>query len=473
MVDVSPTRTSQLAWAAVGAVAALVPGLAMWGFTVDDALIAVRYAGSLASGTGYRFDEAAPATDGVTPLPWAPLLSLLARGAVDPLVVLTRAKVLGLGAWTGSSALLALHAARSSPSRARVALALLVLALAFPISAWAASGMETGIATCLATLAACSFARPARAAILAGLAAAFRPELLPWALVVAAGASLAASAVPSASWSSPRALGPVVGAAALAAIPFVACVVVRLAVFGRPTPLAVLAKPSDLDHGATYAGAAAVVLLLPLLACAPVGIARAGGRARTLAIGFVAHVAAVALAGGDWMPYARLLVPAIPSLVLVAIELRTGAMMGVRAVVALGLGAVLAVRAAPAGRHVTGDRASLVLAARPVLADAKVVAALDVGWLSAATSPRVRIVDLAGLTDPDIAVLGGGHTSKRVDLSMLEARLVDTVVAYDAPRVVEQRLLATPRFQETFVRVATLSLGTAGASYGVYRRVAR
>lgn len=473
MSDVSRPRTSQLVWAAFGAAAALAPGLAMWGFTVDDALIAVRYAGSLASGAGYRFDVAAPVTDGVTPLPWAPILAALAAGPIDPLVLLTRAKVLGLGAWTGASALLALRAAEAAPSRSRLRVALAVLALAFPISAWAASGMETGLATCLATLAACSLARPPRAAILAGLAASLRPELLPWSVVVSAGAAITASRTSAAGWSSPRALRPVVLAASAGAGPFFACVAIRLAVFGRPAPLAVLAKPSDLDHGATYAAAAAVVVLVPLLACAPIRIARGSGRARVLALAFAAHVVAVALAGGDWMPYARLLVPVTPSLVLVAVDVAGGAAFAVRAAVAVALGGLLAVRAAPAGRRVTRDRADLVLAARPLLAEARVIAGLDVGWLSAAVPPHVRIVDLAGLTDPEIAVLGGGHTSKRVDLSMLDARSVDTFVAYDAARVVEQRLLSTPRFAETFTRIATLPLGTAGASYGVYRRVAR
>ncbi|MDF2696854.1 MAG: hypothetical protein K0S65_5237, partial [Labilithrix sp.] len=44
------------AFALAGALAALIPALAMWGFTVDDALIPLRYAEHIASGAGYRFD---------------------------------------------------------------------------------------------------------------------------------------------------------------------------------------------------------------------------------------------------------------------------------------------------------------------------------------------------------------------------------------------------------------------------------
>jgi hypothetical protein len=127
------------------------------------------------------------------------------------------------------------------------------------------------------------------------------------------------------------------------------------------------------------------------------------------------------------------------------------------------LGALVVWRAAPAGRHVTADREALVRAARPVLADAHVVAALDVGWVSATTD--ASIVDLAGLTDDAIAALPGGHTSKRVDLGMLLDRGVDALVVYAQPRVVEQRLLRAEPFASRFERTADLPLG-----YAVYRR---
>jgi hypothetical protein len=63
----------------------------------------------------------------------------------------------------------------------------------------------------------------------------------------------------------------------------------------------------------------------------------------------------------------------------------------------------------------------------------------------------VDIVDLAGLTDPEIAALHGGHTSKRVDVSMLEERKVDTIVLLDsAPRTVELRLGYDPLFSRDY-----------------------
>src|SRR5262245_10078502 len=97
--------------ASVGALAALVPAIALWGFTVDDALIPARYAAHLAHGFGYRFNASGPVTDGVTPLGWAYLLAPAARGG--PLAALYAAKALGLVAWTLAAGALALAVDRA------------------------------------------------------------------------------------------------------------------------------------------------------------------------------------------------------------------------------------------------------------------------------------------------------------------------------------------------------------------------
>ena len=188
-------------------------------------------------------------------------------------------------------------------------------------------------------------------------------------------------------------------------------------------------------------------------------------------IAFAAHAMAVLAAGGDWMPYARLMVPVAPSLVVAFVALLSSsrhALAVSRLAAAFILGTLLAVRAAPAGRGVHGDRADLIMRARPVLADAHVVAALDIGWVSAATD--ASIVDLAGLTDALIAMLPGGHTSKRVDTSMLLDRGVDTVIVYSDIRVVEVRIVRSELFASRFEKTAELPLGSRGAFYSVYRR---
>jgi hypothetical protein len=472
------TSAATGAFAAIGAACALVPAAAMWGFTVDDALIPVRYAHHLATGFGYRFDAHGASTDGVTPLPWALLLAPLSGG--DALAALVRAKVLGIVAWTGAAALLGARVGGMVRGRRHALLcaaAFVVMGLAFPLGAWAASGMETGIAMGIATVAATRVGRGQRwwaAAGIAGVAGAFRPEMVVWAMVIGAwSGSESESGNDSESESGGLRRGLI--GAMVAMGPFLACALVRMVVFGRPAPLAVLAKPSDLSHGASYVAAAAIVVLTPLLVLAPVALLRGNAPelrlARVLVGAFFAHALAVMAAGGDWMPYARLMVPVAPSLVVAfAVIARGGrpAVSAARIAVALVLGGLLAVRAAPAGRGVQADRADLIARARPVLGDAHVVAALDIGWVGASTD--ATIVDLAGLTDPAIALLPGGHTSKRVDTAMLLDRGVDTVVVYSDLRVVEARIVRSELFASRFESVAVLPLGSRGASYTVYRR---
>lgn len=483
-----------------GLVCALGPAVYMWGFTVDDALISVRYGLNLASGAGYRFDARGPSTDGVTPLPWPFVLAALAAlrgagGAALAVSVLWRAKALGvaLGALGGARLGWALGGTRAP--RAYAAGALLVCGLSVPLAAHSASGMETSLATCLLTFAATSRRALARGA-LAGLAASLRPELLPWALTFAAlsvprGPRGASSRARAAARGQLRVLA---GAVAAAAAPFAACVVARVLAFGAPTPLALLAKPSDVAHGLPYAGAALLASLTPLLAAAPLASLRARGRVgaqgRALVVAAVVHAGVVVAVGGDWMPYARLVAPLVPGLAFASCAVLPAAASRVvrarvwaaaRLVVALTLGAYLFQATAPRGRGVWADRLALIARARPELAGAQVVAALDIGWVSAAT--EATLLDLAGLTDPEIAVLPGGHTSKRVAPSLLLQRGADVVLVYttsaelpgDAPprgaRVVEVRLVRSELFVRRYTRAAFLPLGDSGAGYLVYRRM--
>jgi hypothetical protein len=461
-------------WALVGALVALVPALWMWGFTVDDALISLRYASHLASGIGYRFNAHGPSTDGVTPLPWAFLLAPLATA--DLLVALGRAKALGLAlgglAFAGTG--YAVGRCRA-PAWARAAV-LAVLALSVPAAAYAVSGMETPVATLLATGAALRLERPRTCALLAGLAAAMRPEMLPWALAMALGSCVAAR---------PPALR-VALAATLAMAPFALCAGIRAAVWGHPAPLAVWAKPSDLTHGVAYAGAGCVVTLVPILAVAPFALRRSARGAALAAAGWV-HVAAVVAAGGDWMPYARLFVPILPSLALAAVlaaEHAAAWATAARAAIAVAVGAVLIARGGTGGRSVGADRAALVRDARPTLGPLARVASLDVGWVGAATD--ADLLDLAGVTDPVIATLRGGHTSKQVPATLLLAHDPDALLLYtpyglpggvldayrDATysRGIEARLAVDDVVARHFAPSRFFALGASGAGYVVLLR---
>ncbi|MGA7123656.1 MAG: hypothetical protein WBY94_26365 [Polyangiaceae bacterium] len=461
-----------LPWALLGAIAVAGPALWMWGFTVDDALISVRYARHIAAGLGWRFNARGPSTDGVTPLIWPLILVPLARA--DALVVLARAKVLGLVLSISAGAALGAGVGRCTAAKwwAGV-LALATVALSIPLAAYSASGMETGLATALATVAALLVRRPLGAACIAGLAAAVRPEMAAWALALAAGAALV---------SRGRFDRLMVGGS-LSLAPFALCAVVRATAWGRPAPLALMAKPSDLDHGLAYAGAACVVTVIPLLAVAPLAL-RASPRALAIVLAGLAHIGSIVVVGGDWMPYSRLMVPVLPSLayasVLASERARPVATVA-RSFLALVLGAALVARGGTEGRRVGADRAALVRQARPALAGFRRVAAVDIGWVGASTD--AEIVDLAGLTDPEIAALPGGHTSKRVDSMFLLSRKPDALLLYvpfglpeleDWPdasysRVVEARLARDPVVARHFAAAAWLPLGTSGAGYVLLR----
>jgi hypothetical protein len=429
--------------ALAGGAFALVPAVLVRGFTVDDALIPARYATHIARGLGYRWNAAGPITDGVTPLGFPYLLAPFAQDG--PLEALAAAKVLGVVAWTIAAAALTVAVRRAGVSRWRYG-ALLLLASSVSLAAWSVAGLETGVATALATFAVAlpelGHARAGAAA--AGLAAALRPEAFPWAMVVCASPPpLVADASPRTRFSR----------LVLGAAPFLVVAIVRHVVFGRVVPLSVLAKPSDLAHGSRYA-LACFLLTGPIAVLAPFAWRRLDGWGRGLCAAVFVHYGAIAVAGGDWMPLSRLAVPVLPTVLLAAAHLaEVAARAATAARLALALTGEIFQLATVGPATIAGVgsvRRALIEEVQPALAGARVVAALDIGWVGAATDATV--VDLAGLTDPDIAVLPGGHTSKAVPARLLDARQVDTVVL----QILEGKPLAEPWTETYFAHMVSL-----------------
>jgi len=302
------------------------------------------------------------------------------------------------------------------------------------------------------------------------MAAAWRPELIPWALSLSVGLSIARRAP-----RSERAL-----AVALALGPALAVALARQALFGHPAPLAVFAKPSDAEHGLRYALGAALLSGPPylLLAARAWRTLRRPQRAITAAL--AVHLLALAGVGGDWMPFWRLAMPVFPGLLLVGSSLLAVTSAGfaaLRLLPPLACAALLHGVQGTATRAVRSERSLLIGALPPLLGGAARVATLDAGWVGAAGDHVV--VDLAGVTDPGVARLPGGHTSKRLPQNFLESRRVDALVlladasiARDAParyaRQVESRVL-TLRGAERFHPVGHIPLN-AGQEYVVLRR---
>jgi hypothetical protein len=421
-----PSTEARIVGALIGAAATLPMMIALRGFMVDDGLISARYAANLAAGAGYVFNAGATPTDGVTPLGWAHLLAPFARGERPVLMAFAVAKWIGAVAWMVGGAAIG-WAIASMPrigthARWRWA-ALLMLIASAPLGAWAVSGMETGVVMALGAVAAAArcLERERTGLIAAGLAAAWRPELIPWAL---------AFAVISSRDSIHGALRFRTARAAIVASPAILVAIARLIAFGRAAPLSLRAKAPDVALGSRYA--AACFLLTGVIAA--IAWKRMPAWARGLQTALLAHHGAMALAGGDWMPLSRLAVPVLPSAILVASCALTTAHAAVawpRLALALAGEIFACARAGPAAARVGSKRMAVIEQLRPWIENAKSVACVDAGWTGALT--RGKVVDLAGVTDPAIAVLPGGHTSKRIPSALFDARAVDTLVLLLAP----------------------------------------
>ncbi len=165
--------------------------------------------------------------------------------------------------------------------------------------------------------------------------------------------------------------------------------------------------------------------------------------------------------------------PVLPSLALAALlvaERAHVAATAVRLALAVAGQTFVLVHIGPTAAAVGADRLRVLEELRPALAPARVVASLDIGWVGAATG--ATLVDLAGITDPAIAALPGGHTTRQIPAGLLDARRADTLVLLLAPgqrladpwtrsrfaRGVEAWIATTPGIGETFVPVAESSL---------------
>jgi hypothetical protein len=202
-------------------------------------------------------------------------------------------------------------------------------------------------------------------------------------------------------------------------------------------------------------------------------------------LALVAHFAALALAGGDWMPLFRLAVPIFPAALVAGAEIaRTATVPWHAARFALGVAVSLAVAVLGAwpARGLLETRLGFIRELQTALRGARVTATVDAGLVGASTDGAV--FDLGGITDSTIARLPGDHTSKRVPEGLVESRLVDHAVLALAPgtrlaepwqssrfyRIADAGLAGMPFVQENFEFVAELRIGRTAYRYLVLKR---
>lgn len=422
----------------------LLAVLALWGafgFTVDDAWITSRYAWNIARGQGHRFNGAGfmnGATDGVTPLWWPYVLA-----AFSPQSVLSAwqvARGIGVVAWLMAAVVLSRKLAQLANERVWPVVLSYLVAFGSPsVAAWASSGMETAVATALVTVAAVQFVGETKRiwpVVLLGVSCTLRPELGVYSLVLALGFGWKRAQELTSRWGDTdgdnhgtsggltlRQVGVIVWPVAIVLVFYAAVMVVRYAVFGHVGPLSLRAKPSDFSHGLMYVAASLLVGGAPVAMVSFDGWRKVSSEVKWLVFAFAGHCVACVLVGGDWMPMSRLFAPVIPQLALVyaylALETRSWAsvLRAVGCVVAFGF---VWVRVGVSSASVTADRLRLVQQLSGMVATEQVVASVDIGWVGVAHSGPV--LDLAGVTDPQIAAFSGGHTSKLIPVEYLDVR---------------------------------------------------
>jgi hypothetical protein len=213
----------------------------------------------------------------------------------------------------------------------------------------------------------------------------------------------------------------------------------RLAMFGTLLPLSAAAKPPDLASGVSYAlralGYGTALVGVP----AAVHAARGSRRMRVLLGAIVLHLVAIVLAGGDWMPGVRLLVPVLPLLAwMVGVGVsdlvrRTRSRPILVLAVGITLGAPLVLFSIDASQALdaarTREREGRALATH-LSEHARRVALIDVGFLSYVGS--FEPIDLGGVTDPRIGRLPGGHCDKPVTGAMLVERGAEAILLHSA-----------------------------------------
>ncbi|QQR88869.1 MAG: hypothetical protein IPJ88_11610 [Myxococcales bacterium] len=396
-----------------------------WAFTIDDAWIVARYAKNIVIGAGYAFNPHLR-SDGVTgPLWIVPMITAEVLG-LDPI---NFAKIASITSSALAVAMAAHFAAYSvADSHKTVAAILVVLGCACEINlwVWSSSGLETGLATL--TLSVVIFSA-LRSTPYAGLCLGLANLCLAWLRPECLLCGFVALLILLSSARKHR-----IAALGLSGIGVLSVAGFRVFMFGQALPLSIQAKPFSLLNGLRYSTLALGVLGLGL---GMMLIAILAKQRKILLLGLIllaTHCIAVLAVGGDWMPGFRLFVPILPAfcafLSIAVIELyqRRDGLAGCPC---LGMVFLLPIvdstvqlpRIAAAA-HLQSERASLL--GRYLSQNVKSAALVDIGLVG--YQHDLFIVDLAGLTDPVIAMQPGAYLGKRLPIAHLDRKAPQAIV---------------------------------------------
>lgn len=382
-----------------------------WGGVYDDALIYLRYVKNLNAGCGLRFNCDGPAVEGFTAPLYLALLwlgSLVTRQLIDLEQIAATAS---LGIALVLAVLLAAVVGRARvaarlPAVLAVAIAV-VLGLDHFVLLNAITGMETALAAAVVTAIALATVTERRWLLIAmlGLGLLVRPEILVFVVALPILPAL----------RRPKYLAAAAGIV-------IAVVATRYAIFETFAPNTYYAKSGGTwrhcEIGIAYLGDAArdfpLAWLSPLALVLPAGPLRRG--CGFLLAASAAWVAFCLRTGGDLFEYSRLVFPLVPMLCVLALagiaELarritgRDAAAAIAAGVCALGVaGRAVEVHTIPpqgaSPRIIEWAAVGIYLHAHFPSATVATVPIGAIGYYS-----RLRIIDLVGLTEPEIARAG-------------------------------------------------------------------
>ena len=405
-------------------------------YTVDDAFISFRYARNLVDGHGLVFNPG-ERVEGYTNFLWTLIHAIGLRWGGDPELL---AKVLGIAASVGTLGLIASLGRCWGHGRVPLAaFGCIFWASAGAVAITAVNGLETQLFTFLVTLGLTLYATPhpsqrylAGSIVTLGISTLVRPE--GWlVLVLTLGHHvLVTRRVP---W-------PLLALAALIAGPHMLW---RYSYYGSLVPNTLAAKTGggfpQLVNGVEYVknyineyGKPTLYLLaaLPFLRWP---LDRPRGHALMV---LAAVVAAVVLAGGDWIPHYRFLIPILP---IVAVALQDG-LISVRSLLPKGPGRRWVLPSVAIwtfiaviifdivnqtaylklhtdmwadGYHHAHRRVGAWL--RDHASPDETVALMDIGIVGFVSG--MRVVDITGLTDSRVAASPGGWLKKQYPLDYL------------------------------------------------------
>nr|UXE44451.1 hypothetical protein Hi04_10k_c2441A_00024 [uncultured bacterium]UXE44483.1 hypothetical protein Hi04_10k_c2441B_00031 [uncultured bacterium] len=372
----------------------------------DDAYIYLRIARNWASGLGPVFNAGEHVEAFASPT-WLALLAIGIRVGITPTTLAPALAILAAAFAGAGTAVLARHLA--GPRAGLVAP--IVLAMQIPFAVWSAVPREHGLTAGAIAWAAFAALRTKRGShgALAGLAAAFAALVRPEALLLVPFLGLVALL----DVRRPDRARVALAFAAGALVPLAVVFLWRYSYFGSLLPNTYVSRVQGLPLGQRVRTGMVYLARLAvfegvLVACNAWALWKGSTGARAVALlAFVFLGGVILTTGGDWFVYARMAIPAVPLLCVVAavaIERAHGIAFHV-----LVAALVLQVGVCARSKHSSG-----VVLLREFVDNTRVVgesfARLPPGLLAMEpigivgyVQPDRRILDLAGLADAHIA----------------------------------------------------------------------